>query len=67
MRPQRVEPVCIARLVAELDLESIVRENLDNCTDLTGDKAHLGQIADESHGVEQMDVRSSRHIEALIG
>ena len=66
MRSERVEAVCITRLVTELDLESVVGENLDDCANLTGNEAQLGQVADESHGVEQMDVRS-RHIEVSNG
>ena len=67
MCPQRVETVCITRLVTKLDLESVVGENLDDCANLAGNEAQLGQVADESHGVEQMDVRSSSHIEVSNG
>ena len=66
-RPKCVEAVCITRLVTELDLESVVGKNLDHCANLTGDEAQFGQVADESHGVEQMDGRSSRHIEVSNG
>lgn len=67
MCPERVETVCVAGLVAELDLESVVGENLDHSANLTGDETQLGQVADECHGVEQMDVGSSRHIDELNG
>ena len=66
MRPERVETVCITRLVTELDLESVVGENLDDCPNLTGNETQLGQVADESNGVEQMNVRSG-HIEVSNG
>ena len=67
MCPERVETVCITRLITELDLECVVGENLDDCANLTGDEAKLGQVADESHGIEQMNVGSSRHIEVSVG
>jgi len=67
MCSERVQTVCIAGLVAKLDLESVVGKNLDHSANLTGDEAQLGQVADESHGVEQMDVGSSGHIEVSIG
>jgi len=65
--PERVQAVCVTRLIAKLDLESVVGENLDHCADLPGDETQLGQVADESHGVEQMNVGSSRHSEVSIG
>ena len=67
MCPQRVKAVCITGLVAELDLENVVGENLDDCANLPGNKTQLWQVANESHGVEQMDVGSSGHIEVSIG
>lgn len=67
MCPERVETVRVTRLVAKLDLESVVGENLDHSANLTGDETQLGQVADESHGVEQMDAGSSRHIEVSNG
>lgn len=67
MRPKRVKTVCITGPVTELDLESVVAENLDHCANLTGDEVQLGQVANDSHGVEQMDVGSGRHIEVSIG
>ena len=67
LRPERVQAVGVAGLITELDLESILGKNLNDRTDLASDQAQLGQVADESYGIEKMDVRSGRHIEVSIG
>ena len=64
---ERMQTICAAELVHELDLESVVGKNLNHCANLTGNKAQLGQVADERHSIEQMNVGCSRHIEVLIG
>lgn len=64
---ERVQTVCVAGLVHELDLESVVGKNLDNGANLTGNKIQLGQVADECHGIEQTDVGCSRHVEVSTG
>ena len=64
---ERVQTVCVAGLIHELDLECVVGKNLDHGTNLAGNKAHLGQVADECHGIEQMNVGCSRHVEVSIG
>ncbi len=67
MCPQRVETVGGAGLVAKLDLKCVVGKHLDYCTNLPRNEAQLGQVADERHGIKQMDVGISRHIEVSNG
>ncbi len=67
MRSERMQSVRVTGLVTELDLESVLRKNLNDSTDLASDKAQLGQVANKSNRIEKMDVKSDRHIEASIG
>ena len=53
---KRVKTVSVARLVAELDLESVLRKQLDDGPDLAGGKAKLGNVSNEGDRVEKADV-----------
>ena len=64
---ERVQTVCVAGLVHELDLECVARENLDDSANLSSNEPQFGKVADESNSVEQVDVRCGRHIEASDG
>ena len=52
---KRVKAISVARLVAELDLESILRKQLDDRSDFAGGKAKLGNVSNEGDRVEKAD------------
>ena len=67
IRPERVEAVGVAGLVTKLDLEGVVRKHLNHRADFTGNQAQFGQVADERHGVEQVNLGAGRHNVGSIG
>ena len=52
---KRVQTIGVTRRVHELNLERIGGENLDHRANLACNQAQLGQIANKSDSVEQMD------------
>ena len=55
MRSKCMKAVCVTGLVAKLDLESIVRKNLDDSPNLTGRKPEIGHVGNEGYRVEKLD------------
>jgi hypothetical protein len=53
---KRVKAVSVTGLVAELDLEGVVRKKLDDRTYLAGRKPKLGHVRNEGYRVEKLDV-----------
>jgi hypothetical protein len=55
MCSERVKPIRVAGLVAELDLEGVLGKNLYDGTDLASRKTELRHIREECDGVEKLN------------
>ena len=66
VRTERMKAIRVSRLIAELDLEGILRQNLDDCTHLAGRKPKLWNIENQCHSVEKLDGRLGRHKSWLV-
>ena len=55
LRSKRVKAICVTGFVAKLDLESIIRKNLDDRPDHTGGKPKAGHVGNEGHRVEKLN------------
>ena len=63
---KRVKSISVAGLVAELDLEGVIREQLNHSADLARGKAKLRNVRNQGHGIEQLNLRASGHKTSLI-
>ena len=55
VRSESVKTVGVTSLVAKLDLESIIRKNLDDSPDLTRRKPKVRYVGNEGYRVEKLD------------
>lgn len=55
MRPERVKSIGLPLFITKLDLERIDRQDLDDRSHLSSDKAKFRHIMNDRYGVEQMN------------
>lgn len=56
VRSQRVEAIGVAGLIAKLDLEGVIGENLDDRSNFSSGKPKLRHIGDERDSVEKLNL-----------